>query len=132
MVKEPLLYGVTLFLGVAIGATMEAGTFLEIQTLKVLGLGFLAICFDTVAGIMLGKLMYFLSKGKISPLIGACGISAFPLSAQVVQLVSRRYNPLDMKKWLLSPAMTVNTGGQICSVIVASILLSIVLTGVGM
>ncbi len=76
---------VTLFLGLAIGGTMEGHKFLKPETLMIFGLGFLAICLDTVAGVLFGKLMCVLSGGKINPLIGAAGISAYPMAARVVQ-----------------------------------------------
>lgn len=104
---------VTLLLGLSIGATMEGGAFLSPQTLLILGLGFLAICLDTVTGVLFGKLMCFLSNGKINPLIGAAGISTYPMAARVVQTEGRRY---DKDNWLLMHAMGANTGGQIGSI----------------
>ncbi|MEN6321221.1 MAG: sodium ion-translocating decarboxylase subunit beta [Syntrophaceae bacterium] len=119
---------VTLLLGLAIGATMEGAAFLKPQTLLVLGLGFIAICLDTVTGILFGKLMCFFTKGKINPLIGAAGISAYPMAARVVQSVGRKY---DDNNWLLMHAIGANTGGQIGSVMAAGIMLS-VLKGMGL
>jgi len=118
---------VTLLLGLTIGATMEGSKFLNPQTLLILGLGFIAICLDTVAGVLFGKLMCLLSGGKINPLIGAAGISAYPMAARVVQLEGRK---CDSNNWLLMHAMGANTGGQIGSVMAAGILLS-VLKGMG-
>jgi len=118
---------VTLLLGLAIGATMEGDKFLKAQTLLVLGLGFIAICLDTVAGVLFGKLMCFLTKGKINPLIGAAGISAYPMAARVAQAEGRKY---DDSNWLLMHAIGANTGGQIGSVMAAAIMLS-VLKGMG-
>jgi len=119
---------VTLFLGLAIGGTMEGHAFLKPQTLAIFGLGFVAICVDTAAGILLGKLFCFLSGGKINPLIGAAGISAYPMAARVVQIQGQRY---DKKNYLLMHAMGANTGGQIGSVMAASVMLS-VLKGMGL
>ncbi len=120
---------VTLLLGLSIGATMEGAAFLRLQTLLILGLGLLAICLDTVAGILFGKLMCFLTKGKINPLIGAAGISAYPMAARVVQTEGRRY---DTNNWLLMHAMGANTGGQVGSIMAAAIMLSVLKTlGVG-
>ncbi len=119
---------VTLLLGLTIGATMQGEAFLRPQTLMILGLGFLAICLDTVAGVLFGKLMCVLSKGKINPLLGAAGISAYPMAARVVQLEGRRADP---DNWLLMHAMGANTGGQIGSIMAAAIMLS-VLTGMGL
>jgi carboxybiotin decarboxylase len=114
---------VTLFLGLAIGGTMEGHAFLKMQTLAIFGLGFLAICLDTVTGVLFGKLMCFLSGGKVNPLIGAAGISAYPMAARVVQTVGSRS---DKKNFLLMHAMGANTGGQIGSVMAAAIMLSVV------
>jgi oxaloacetate decarboxylase beta subunit len=118
---------VTLLLGLCIGATMEAERFLQTQTLLVLGLGFIAIALDTVVGVLFGKLMCVLTGGKINPLIGAAGISAFPMAARVAQVQGQRYNK---KNYLLMHAMSANAGGQIGSVIAAAVMLS-VLQGMG-
>lgn len=118
---------VTLLLGLSIGATMEGAAFLKPQTLLILSLGFIAICLDTVAGVLFGKLMCLLTKGKINPLIGAAGISAYPMAARVVQAEGRKY---DENNWLLMHAVGANTGGQIGSVMAAGIMLS-VLKGMG-
>jgi oxaloacetate decarboxylase beta subunit len=118
---------VTLLLGLCIGATMEADKFLKAQTLLVLLLGFIAICLDTAVGVLFGKAMCALTGGKINPLIGAAGISAFPMSARVVQVEGQKYNK---KNYLLMHAMSANAGGQIGSVIAAAVMLS-VLQGMG-
>ncbi len=118
---------VTLLLGICIGATMAGPSFLKADTLIVLGLGLVAISLDTAAGIFLGKVMKVLSGGKVNPLIGAAGISAFPMSARVVQVVGQKANK---KNYLLMHAMGANTGGQIGSVMAASVMLSI-LKGMG-
>ena len=118
---------VTLLLGLCIGATMEADKILRGQTLLILALGFIAISLDTAVGIMFGKLMCLLTGGKINPLIGAAGISAFPMSARVVQVEGQKYNK---KNYLLMHAMSANAGGQIGSVIAAAVMLS-VLQGMG-
>ncbi|HKA32822.1 MAG TPA: sodium ion-translocating decarboxylase subunit beta [Candidatus Binatia bacterium] len=118
---------VTLLLGLSIGATMEAANFLRPQTLLVLALGFVAIGLDTAVGVLFGKAMCLLTGGKINPLIGAAGISAFPMSARVVQVEGQKYNK---KSYLLMHAMSANAGGQIGSVIAAAVMLS-VLQGMG-
>jgi len=118
---------VTLLLGISIGATMDGKVFLTSQTLIILCLGFLAICLDTVCGVLFGKVMKVLSGGKINPLIGAAGISAYPMSARVVQKEGQKYNP---KNYLLMHAMGANTGGQVGSVLAAAVMLSI-LKGLG-
>jgi carboxybiotin decarboxylase len=118
---------VTLFLGLAIGATMAGDAFLRPQTLIILCLGLFAICLDTVCGVCFGKLMRVIGGGKINPLIGAAGISAFPMSARVVQREGQKYN---RKSYLLMHAMGANAGGQVGSVIAAAVMLS-VLSGMG-
>jgi sodium ion-translocating decarboxylase beta subunit len=118
---------VTLLLGLAIGATMGGREFLKPATLIVLALGFLAICLDTACGVLFGKVMKVVTKGKVNPLIGAAGISAYPMSARVVQKEGQRYNP---KNYLLMHAMGANTGGQVGSVMAAAVMLS-VLKGMG-
>jgi oxaloacetate decarboxylase beta subunit len=118
---------VTLLLGLCIGATMEADKFLRAQTLLVLALGFIAISLDTAVGVLFGKGMCLLTGGRINPLIGAAGISAFPMSARVVQTEGQKYNK---KSYLLMHAMSANAGGQIGSVIAAAVMLS-VLQGMG-
>jgi oxaloacetate decarboxylase beta subunit len=118
---------VTLFLGISIGATMDGRIFLSGQTLLILGFGFVAICLDTVCGVLFGKLMYVLTGGKINPLIGAAGISAYPMAARVVQKEGQKYNKLN---FLLMHAVGANTGGQVGSVMAAAIMLS-VLHGMG-
>jgi sodium ion-translocating decarboxylase beta subunit len=119
---------VTLFLGLAIGATMEGHVFLKPETLAIFGLGFVAICVDTGAGVLLGKLMCRLSGWKINPLIGSAGISAYPMAARVCQVQGQRY---DKKNYLLMHAMGANTGGQVGSVMAAAVMLS-VLKGMGL
>jgi sodium ion-translocating decarboxylase beta subunit len=118
---------VTLLLGLTIGATMEAHKFLRVETLLVLGLGLVAIALDTVMGVLFGKLLCAATGGKVNPLIGAAGISAFPMSARVVQAEGQRYNK---KNHLLMHAMSANAGGQIGSIVAAAIMLS-VLVGMG-
>jgi len=119
---------VTLLLGLTIGASMQAEQFLNVRTLGIFALGFIAITLDTAMGVLFGKLMCLASGGKINPLIGAAGISAFPMSARVVQSVGFQYNK---KSHLLMHAMGANTGGQIGSVMAAAIMLSIV-SGMGL
>jgi oxaloacetate decarboxylase beta subunit len=113
---------VTLFLGLSIGASMLSGNFLQWQTLLVFSLGLIAIAFDTIMGMLLGKFMYFISKGKINPLLGAAGTSAFPMSARVVQKEGQKANP---RSFLLFHAVGANTGGQIGSVMAAATMLAL-------
>jgi sodium ion-translocating decarboxylase beta subunit len=118
---------VTLLLGLSIGATMDGRVFLQPQTLLILALGFVAICLDTTCGVLFGKLLKVLTGGKVNPLIGAAGISAYPMSARVVQREGQKYDP---QNYLLMHAMGANTGGQVGSVMAAAIMLS-VLDGIG-
>ncbi len=119
---------VTLLLGISIGATMDGRLFLKGQTLLILAFGFLAICLDTVCGVAFGKLMNLATGGKINPLIGAAGISAYPMAARVVQKEGQKYNRFN---FLLMHAVGANTGGQVGSVMAAAIMLS-VLQGLGL
>jgi oxaloacetate decarboxylase beta subunit len=119
---------VTLFLGLAIGGTMEGHAFLKPTTLAIFGMGFIAIAGDVAAGVLFGKLVCKLTGGKINPLIGAAGISAYPMAARVVQTQGLRY---DKKNHLLMHAAGANTGGQIGSVVAAAVMLS-VLKGMGL
>ena len=117
----------TLFLGLTIGATMTAESFLKINTLLILGLGLLAFIIDTTAGLLFGKLMSLLSGGKINPLIGACGISAFPMAGR---LSARMAHKEDFENFILMHAMGSNTAGQLGSVIAGGLLLSLVISSI--
>jgi len=114
----------TLFLGLTIGATMTADSFLQLDTLFILALGLIAFIMDTVAGLLFGKLMSFVTGGKINPLIGACGISAFPMAGR---LSAKMAQDEDFENFILMHAMGSNTAGQLGSVIAGGLLLSLVL-----
>ena len=114
----------TLFLGLTIGATMTAESFLQIDTLLILALGLFAFVLDTIAGLLFGKLMTVISGGKINPLIGACGISAFPMAGR---LSAKMAQDEDFENFILMHAMGSNTAGQLGSVIAGGLLLSLVL-----
>lgn len=115
----------TIFLGLTIGATMTGESFLRTDTLLILAMGLLAFIIDTAGGVLFGKLMYLLSGKKFNPLIGAAGISAFPMSARIVQRVGQED---DFENFLLMHAMGANTAGQLGSVMAGGIVLAL-LTG---
>jgi sodium ion-translocating decarboxylase beta subunit len=117
---------VTLFLGLVIGSTMEGQAFLKVQTLAILGLGLLAFALDTAGGVLMGKLFYVFSGGKFNPCIGAAGISAFPMSARIVQ---RFVGEEDFENFVLMHAMGANAAGQLGSVVAGGVVLA-VLAGV--
>jgi len=112
---------VTLFLGLAVGSTMQAASFLRVDTLFILGLGILAFALDTAAGLLFAKLLNAVAGG-LNPLLGAAGISAFPMAARVVQRVGAEE---DFENFLLMHAMGANTAGQIASVVAGGVLLAI-------
>lgn len=113
---------VTLFLGLAVGSTMRADSFLKLDTLFILGLGILAFGLDTAAGLLFAKFLNFLSRGKFNPLLGAAGISAFPMAARVVNKMAQEE---DFENFLLMHAMGANTAGQIASVVAGGVLLAL-------
>ena len=117
---------VTLFLGLAIGSTMVGEDFIKASTLFILGLGLIAFCLDTAAGVMFGKLLNLFSGGKFNPLIGAAGISAFPMAARVVQQEAQRE---DYDNFLLMHAMGANAAGQVASVVAGGVLLALMGAG---
>jgi carboxybiotin decarboxylase len=112
----------TLFLGIVIGGTMEAGGFFNLQTGLILIMGLLAFVLDTAGGLLFGKLMYVLSGKKFNPLIGAAGISAFPMSARIVQ---RFASESDFENFILMHAMGSNAAGQLASVIAGGVVLAL-------
>ncbi len=117
---------VTLFLGLAVGSTMRAEAFLRLGTLKILVLGMLAFALDTAAGLLFAKGLNALSRGRFNPLIGAAGISAFPMAARVVNKVGLEE---DFENFLLMHAMGANTAGQIASVVAGGVLLALLGAG---
>ena len=117
---------VTLFLGLAIGSTMVGTEFLKASTLAILVLGIVAFTVDGVAGVLFAKLLNRLSGGKVNPLIGAAGISAFPMAARVVQKVAQEE---DFENFLLMHAMGANAAGQIASVVAGGVLLALMGAG---
>ena len=113
----------TLFLGVTIGSTMSASSFLNLDTLGILLLGLVAFILDTIAGLFFGKLMAWITRGKINPLIGAAGISAFPMAGR---LAAQMAQDEDFENYLLMHAMGANTAGQLGSVMAGGVLLALV------
>ena len=113
---------VTLVLGITIGSTMVASEFLKPTTLLILGIGLLAFVFDTAGGVLFAKLVNIFLKRKVNPMIGAAGISAFPMSARVVQKIAQEEDPTN---FILMQAIGANVAGQIGSVIAGGVLLSL-------
>lgn len=111
---------VTIMLGVTVGATADGMVFLRVQTLAIVALGLFAFCFSTVGGVLLGKVMYYATGGKVNPLIGSAGVSAVPMAARVSQVEGRKANPTN---FLLMHAMGPNVAGVIGSAIAAGFLL---------
>jgi sodium ion-translocating decarboxylase beta subunit len=120
--QNGLINVVTIFLGTTVGATAASETFLRPETLKIIGLGLFAFMLSTVGGILFGKLMCFLSGGKINPLIGSAGVSAVPMAARVSQIEGRKANP---SNFLLMHAMGPNVAGVIGSAVAAGVLLTL-------
>jgi oxaloacetate decarboxylase beta subunit len=113
---------VTLFLGLAIGSTMVGAEFLKPSTLAILVLGIIAFTFDAAAGLVFGKVLNLASRGRFNPLIGAAGISAFPMAARVVHKVAQ---DADFENFLLMHAMGANAAGQVASVVAGGVLLAL-------
>jgi len=124
--SQEIANAVTLFLGLAVGATMVGTEFLKASTLAILVLGIIAFAVDTAAGVLFAKLFNLLSGGRINPLIGAAGISAFPMAARVVQ---RMAQDEDFENFVLMHAMGANAAGQIASVVAGGVLLALMGAG---
>ena len=116
--QNELMNIVTIFLGVSVGAKAVGEKFLQTETLKVIALGLIAFAFSTIGGLLLGKLMCWLSGGKINPLIGSAGVSAVPMAARVSQVEGQKYRP---GNYLLMHAMGPNVAGVIGSAVAAGI-----------
>ena len=121
-VQNALMNIVTIMLSTAVGATMVASSFLSVNTLKIIALGVFAFILSTVGGLLMGKILYVVTKGKVNPLIGSAGVSAVPMAARVSQDVGRKYNP---SNYLLMHALGPNVAGVIGSAIAAGFLLSV-------
>ena len=121
-VQNALMNIVTIFLGTSVGAKAVGETFLQFSTIKIILLGLFAFAFSTIGGLLLGKLMCKLTKGKINPLIGSAGVSAVPMAARVSQIVGQKANP---SNFLLMHAMGPNVAGVIGSAVAAGFLLTV-------
>ncbi|SDO10225.1 oxaloacetate decarboxylase, beta subunit [Acetanaerobacterium elongatum] len=121
-VQNALINIVTIFLGVTVGATAVGSEFLKPRTLMIIGLGLTAFMFSTVGGLLIGKLLCWVTKGKINPLIGSAGVSAVPMAARVSQIEGQKARP---GNYLLMHAMGPNVAGVIGSAVAAGILLSL-------
>ena len=113
---------ITIFLGLSVGCTTSANTFLNAQTLMIIVLGLIAFSFGTAGGVLLGKLMCLVTGGQVNPLIGSAGVSAVPMVARVSQKVGQKENP---QNFLLMHAMGPNVAGVIGSAVAAGILINI-------
>jgi len=120
--QHELINIITIFLGISVGATASADKFLQAGTLQIIFLGLLSFCIGTAAGVLFGKLMCYLTGGKVNPLIGSAGVSAVPMAARVSQIVGQQANP---QNFLLMHAMGPNVAGVIGSAIAAGVLLSL-------
>jgi len=114
---------ISLLLGITISFSMKADTFVNKETLLILLIGLTAFVFDTAAGVMFAKLMNLFSKNKVNPMIGAAGISAFPMSARVVQKMALKEDPGNI---IIMQATAANVSGQIASVVAGGVILSVV------
>jgi len=118
---------ITIFLGLAVGATMTADQFLQWRTLGILAMGAVAFILDTAGGVLAGQALRILTRNRFNPLIGAAGISAFPMSARVVHRLALEEDP---SNFLLMHAMGANTAGQIASVMAGGVVLALLAGGV--
>ena len=119
--QNELINIVTIMLGVSVGATANAESFLAWDTIKIIVLGLFAFIVSTIGGLLFAKLMCFVTKGKINPLIGSAGVSAVPMAARVSQIEGQKANP---RNFLLMHAMGPNVAGVIGSAVAAGVLLS--------
>ena len=118
--QNELMNIITIFLGTTVGATTNADSFLNLQTLGIVAMGLVAFCLGTAGGLLFGKLMYIFTKGKVNPLIGSAGVSAVPMAARVSQQVGQAEDP---GNFLLMHAMGPNVAGVIGSAVAAGILI---------
>ncbi|MFZ0788767.1 MAG: sodium ion-translocating decarboxylase subunit beta [Chromatiaceae bacterium] len=121
--QNEIINVVTILLGLAVGSKLSADKFLTVETLGILGLGALAFCIGTAAGVIMGKIMHRVTGGRVNPLIGAAGVSAVPMAARVVNKVGLEEDP---HNFLLMHAMGPNVAGVIGSAVAAGVLLALV------
>lgn len=121
--QNELVNIITILLGISISTTMQAERFLTVQTGLIIGMGLIAFIFDTIGGVLFAKLINVFRKEKINPMIGAAGISAFPMSARVIQKMAQKE---DNQNFILMYAVGANVGGQIASVIAGGLILMLV------
>jgi oxaloacetate decarboxylase beta subunit len=114
---------VTLLLGITIGSTMVAEKFLNPATIVIMVLGLLAFIFDTAGGVLFAKFLNLFLKRKVNPMVGAAGISAFPMSARVIQKIAQKEDPTN---FVLMQAVSANVAGQLGSIVAGGILLAVV------
>lgn len=120
--QNALMNIITIFLGLTVGATAKAELFLKLQTIEIIALGMVAFGISTAAGVIIGKIMYKATKGKVNPLIGSAGVSAVPMAARVSQVVGQQEDP---GNFLLMHAMGPNVAGVIGTAVAAGVLLSL-------
>ncbi len=114
---------VTILLGITVGSTMVAAEFMKLQTLMIIAMGLIAFIFDTAGGVLFAKFLNLFTKEKINPMVGAAGISAFPMSARVIQREAQKADPTN---FILSYAISANVAGQIGSIIAGGLILALV------
>lgn len=121
VLQNVFMYIITVILGLTVGAKAEGSLFLSKTTLIIIMLGLIAFAVGTASGVLMGKLMYYMTKGKVNPMIGAAGVSAVPMAARVVHLEGQKANP---HNYLLMYAMGPNVAGVIGSAVAAGVLLA--------
>ena len=114
---------VTILLGLAIGSTMVAQNFLRMDTLLILALGLFAFVFDTAGGVLFAKFLNLFRKNKVNPMIGAAGISAFPMSARVIQKMAKEEDPYN---FILMQSISANVSGQLGSIVAGGMVITLV------
>ncbi len=120
--QNEVLNATTIFLGISVGATMSADTFLRLETIKIILLGLIAFMFSTAGGVLFGQVMKVFTKGKINPIIGAAGVSAVPMAARVCQKVVQKEFP---GSYILMHAMGPNVAGVIGTAVAAGAMLTL-------